>query len=167
VVQSQDVKVPPDPQAPATASIRFTVPRFTIRAGAREIVTPYLVRFKDLTDIAKYPTRTVPILFPRLFSNTSESRLQLPPGRTLKAVPADRTLNGPGISSFTHFELIKKEDRQVLVVRRSVTVTRREIPPADYAAFHTFVSSLIEEEANAVSLESEPIAANLASPDGR
>jgi transglutaminase-like putative cysteine protease len=167
VVQSQDVKVPPDPQAPATASIRFTVPRFTIRAGAREVVTPYLVRFKDLTDIAKYPTRTVPVLFPRLFSNTSESRLQLPPGRTLKAVPADRTLNGPGISSVTHFELIKKEDRQVLVVRRSVTVTRREIPPADYAAFHTFVSSLIEEEANAVSLESEPIAANLVSPDGR
>src|SRR5439155_25492203 len=149
VVQGQDVKVPPEPQSPATASIRFTVPRFTIRAGAREVISPYLVRFRDLTDAAASPTRSVPLLFSHLFSDTSEVQLRLPPGRSLKSAPSDQTHNGPGLLASTHFELSREDDRQVLLMKRSVTISRREIPPEDYPAFRAFVSSLLEEEANA------------------
>src|SRR5439155_6505710 len=111
VVQGQDVKVPPEPQSPATASIRFTVPRFTIRAGAREVISPYLVRFRDLTDAAASPTRSVPLLFSHLFSDTSEVQLRLPPGRSLKSAPSDQTHNGPGLLASTHFELSRQDDR--------------------------------------------------------
>jgi len=167
ILQSQEIKAPPDLQAPASASLRFGVKRFTIRAGTREVISPYLVRFKDLTDVAAYPTRSVPLLFKNLFSDTSEMRLHLPPTRNLKKVPADWTLNGPGISAVTRFELVREQDHQVLVLKRSVTVSRREIPPADYPAFRTFVSSLAEAEANALTLESEPIASMFSLPDGR
>jgi hypothetical protein len=166
VLQGQEVKVPPDPQAPATAAIRFTVPRFTIRAGPREVISPYLVRFKGLTDVASYPKRHHPVLFWSLRSDTTEIRLHLPPGRTVKKVPADRSLNGPGLSASTHFELVREQDHQVLVVRRSVTVSRREIPVEDYPALRSFVSSLVEEEANALTLESEAIATALPRPSG-
>jgi len=64
-------------------------------------------------------------------------RLTLPAGRGLKKLPADRAREG---------------DRSVLVVRRSVTVSTREIAPADYPKLLTFVSALGEEEAGAVTL---------------
>lgn len=167
VLVSQDVKAPPDSKSPATASLRFAVKRFAIRAGGREVISPYLVRFKNLTDVAVYPTRSVPLLFQNLFSDTSEVRLHLPSSRRLRKLPADRTLTGPGISAVTHFELVQDQDHQDLLVKRSVTVSRREIPAEEYPALRTFVSSLAEEEANALTLESEPIASAPPSPSSR
>jgi len=167
VLQRQEVKIDPDPLAPAKATLHFTVPRFTMHAGAREIVSPFLVRFKNLSDIASYPRRRHPVLFSILRSDTTEIRLHLPPGRTIKKIPADRSLNGPGLSASTQFELVREEDHRVLVVRRSVTLSRREIPVEDYPALRAFVSSLVEEEANALTLEFDAIATALPRPSGR
>jgi len=166
VLQGQDVNVPTDPKSPATATIRFMVPRFIMRAGAKEIISPYLVRFKGLTDAAAYPKRRYTVLFQDLRSDTSETRLQLPPGRTLKKIPENRTLDGPGISATTTFELTKEQDHEILVVKRTVTISRREIPVEDYPALRTFVAALSEQEAGAVTLESEAIASALLQPDG-
>jgi hypothetical protein len=167
VLQSQEVKVSTDPQAPAAATLRFTVPRFTMRAGTKEVVSPYLVRFNSLTDVASYPKRRHPVLLKDLRSDTTEIRLHFPPGRTVKKIPADRSLNSPGLSASTHFELVKEQDHQVLTVRRSITVSRREIPVEDYPALRSFVSSLAEEEANALTLELDAIATALPRPSGR
>jgi len=87
--------------------------------------------YHHVKDATAYPQRRLPILFSSLSSNTSEVRLQLPAGRTLKKVPADRTLNGPGVSATSQFQLVKEQDRQVLVVKRSLTLSRREIPATD------------------------------------
>lgn len=167
VLQGQDVKIAPDPKGPDTATLRFTVPRFLIRAGTREIISPFLVRFKALTDVASYPKRRHPVLFSNLRSDTTEIRLHLPPGRTFKRVPSDRSLSGPGLSASTQFAMEREQDHQVLVVRRSVTVSRREIPVEDYPALRSFVSSLAEEEANALTMESDAIATALPPPSGR
>jgi hypothetical protein len=88
-------------------------------------------------------------------SETSEVRLQLPPGRTLKKTPAGRSIEGPGLSEKSTFTVARDGDRNILVVRRDATVSRREIPPSDYAAFRTFVSAIAEEEAAAVTLVSD------------
>jgi transglutaminase-like putative cysteine protease len=153
VLLGHEVTNPSQPEDPLRITIRFQVPRFTTRAGAKEIVTPYLVRFPGLTRIAAYSGRRLPVFFDYLFSETSEVHLRLPEGRTLKKVPDDREIKGPGLIATTRHELVREGDRQVLVVRRSVSVGRREFPVADYPALRDFLGALGQEEARAVTLE--------------
>jgi uncharacterized protein DUF3857/transglutaminase superfamily protein len=147
------VTAPARPGEPLRVTIRFAVPRFAVRAGKAEVVSPHLVRFPGLTSIAAYAARRHPVFFPYLFNETSEARLRLPVGRVLKKIPADRTIEGPGLTASSRYELAREQDRDVLVVRRTVTISRREIPVADYGALRNFISTLIEEESKAVTLE--------------
>ncbi len=152
-LKGYDITAPRAPDEPLRVTIRFAVPRFLVRAGKVDVVSPQLVRFPGLTRIAAYPARRHPVFFPYLFNETSEARLRLPVGRTLKKVPADRTIEGPGLAAATHYELEHEQDRDVIVVRRSVKVSRREIPVADYAALRDFIAALAEEESRAVTLD--------------
>src|SRR5262249_52147140 len=115
VFKKHEMAPPTRPQDPMRVTVGFTVPRFVTRAGSMEIVSPYLVRFPGLTEIAAYSGRRHPVFFAYLFSDSSEARLQLPQGRTPKNLPTDRTLDGPGVQATTHFELQHEGDRDVVV----------------------------------------------------
>jgi transglutaminase-like putative cysteine protease len=140
------------PDDPLRVTIRFRVAGFVTRAGATKIVSPHLARVPSLTEMSGYPKRRHPVFFTFLSSETSEVRLKLPVGESLKKVPSPRRIEGPGLTSRTDYEMARDGNRNVLVVKRDVTVSRREIPPADYEQFRTFVSALGEEEAGAVTL---------------
>jgi hypothetical protein len=133
-------------------TIRFRVPRFVTQAGSMKIVSPHLARVPALTEMSGYENRRHPVFFLFLSSETSEVRLRLPIGTTLKKVPARRQIDGPGLASSTSFEMARDQDRNVLIVKRAVTVSLREIPAIDYPKLRTFVAALSEEEASAVTL---------------
>jgi transglutaminase-like putative cysteine protease len=143
---------PKGPADPLRVRIDFEIPRFATRAGSLELISPHLARIKGLTDVAAYPVRRHPIFFEFLRSETSEVRLQLPPGRTLKSVPAPAKREGPGLRASTSYELLDGPEGRTLKVLRSVEVTRREIPASEYAAVREFLSALAKEDATAVTL---------------
>jgi len=153
VLKSHEVTFPTKPEDPLRVTIHFEVPRFVTRTGTFEIFSPYLVRFPGLTSIAAYSGRRTPVFFDYLFSITSEARLRLPPGKMLKKVPADRESKGPGLTATTRHELTRDGDAQVLIVKRSVSISRREIPVAEYQSLREFLSGLTQEESRAVTLE--------------
>lgn len=140
------------PGEPIRATIRFRVPRFVTRAGSMKIVSPHLARVPSLTGITGYPNRRHPIFFPFLSSETSEVRLRLPFGEAPRKVPDGRRIEGPGLVSTTRYEMTREDDRQVLIVKRAITISRREVPAAEYPQFRAFLSSLGEEEAGAITL---------------
>lgn len=152
VLEEHEIVHPEGPDDPVKVTIQFRVPRFVTRAGDLQVVSPHLVRFSGLTDMAAYSRRRLPIFFPQLFSETSEVHLHLPPGRVPKSLPGESTLEGPGLSSTTRLELRHQGDHDVLVVRRSATVARRQILPEEYPQFRAFVSALAEEEAKGLTL---------------
>ena len=152
VMREHEVTAPQKPDDPIRVTIRFHVPRFISQAGTMSIVSPHLARVAWLANLGAYPTRRHPILFPYLLQETSEVRLTLPAGMTLRKMPAPKDLAGAGLSAETRYELAREADRDVLVVRRAVTVGRREIPAGDYAPLRVFLSALGEEEAAAVTL---------------
>ena len=149
VMKDHKVIAPAGPDDPLRIELSFEVPHYVTQAGALQVVSPHVVRFPAITRMAAYPTRLHPVFFPFLIDERVEVRLALPPGRALRKVPADRTLDGPGVSGRTRYEMARDGDRQVLVVHRSLTVSRREIPTSDYPALRTFIASVAEEEAGA------------------
>ena len=165
VMKSHEIVRPAKPDDPLRITIRFEVPRFVTRAGNFEVVSPYLVRFPELTRIAAYSGRRTPVYFPYLFSTTSETRLYLPAGRTVKKLPADKESTGPGLTASTRHELTRDGERQVLVVKRSVSVSRREIPVSDYQGLRDFLSGLAQEESKAITLEAGAASATLSGED--
>lgn len=165
VLKAHEVTLPSRPEDPLRVIIRFEVPRFVTRAGNFEVLSPYLVRFPFLTRIAAYSGRRVPVFFDYPYSVTSETRLRLPVGRTLRKTPADREVTGPGLTASTKHVLVREGDYFFLVVKRAVTVSRREIPVAEYQALREFLSGLSQEESKAVTLETP--AAALALPGSR
>jgi hypothetical protein len=78
--------------------------------------------------------------------------LRLPPGRTLAKVPADRKQDGPGLQASTSYELSHDPEGDLLVVKRSLKVSRREIRPEEFPALRDFFSALAREDSSAVSL---------------
>jgi transglutaminase-like putative cysteine protease len=156
VMLGHDVIRPAGPGDPLRITIRFEVPRFVSRAGNMELVAPYLVRFPGLTEIGAYSGRRYPVFFDYLFSETSEVRLRLPAGKTLKKVPADRNAKGAGLVAQTKHELVQDGSYQTLVIQRTATVTRRAIPVTEYSALREFLSGLSQEEAKAVTLDAAP-----------
>lgn len=152
VVKDHQVKPPAGSSDPLRIEMHFAVPHYVTQAGALQIISPEIVRFPAITRMAAYSTRLHPVFFPFLIDEEVEVRLTLPPGRTLKKMPADRKLDGPGVAGTTRFEMTRENDRQVLVVHRSLVVSRREIPTSDYPSLRTFVASLAEEEAGASTL---------------
>jgi hypothetical protein len=152
VMKEHQVKRPSGPTDPLRIEMRFEVPHYVTEAGSLQVVSPEIVRLKSLSRMASTSVRLHPVFFPFLIDEEVETRLTLPPGRTLKKMPADRKLEGPGVAGTTRFEMSREGDRQVLVVHRSLVVSRREIPTSDYPSLRTFVSSLAEEEAGASTL---------------
>lgn len=169
----QEVTAPAGPSEPLRVTIRFELPHFVTRVGGIELVAPYLIRFPGLTEIGAYSGRRYPVFFDYLFTETSEVRLRLPPGRSLKKVPADRNATGAGLAVQTRHLVERDGSYQTLVIQRTATVTRREIPVAEYPALREFLSGLNQEEAKAVALEASPqktsgfTAPALPSPSGR
>jgi transglutaminase-like putative cysteine protease len=153
VMQGHEITRPSQPKDPLRIVIRFEVPRFATPAGNALIAPPHLVRLKNLTDLGAYTGRRLPVFFEHLFSEEIEIRLTLPPGRALRKIPADRESRGPGVSIRTRHEIARESGRQVLVIKRSVAVERREIPVADYQALREFLSAVAQEEARAVTLD--------------
>jgi transglutaminase-like putative cysteine protease len=152
IMKDHQVKPPGSPTDPLRIEMHFEVPHYVTQAGALQVLSPEIVRFPAITRMAAYSTRLHPVFFPFLIDEEVEVRLTLPAGRTLKKMPADRKLEGPGVAGTTRFEMSREGDRQVLVVHRSIVVSRREIPTSDYPSLRTFVSSLAEEEAGASTL---------------
>jgi len=153
MLQGQDVIPPTTPDDPLKMTLRFKVPHFAVRAGTMDIVSPHLVRFPFLAKLSALPSRRHPVFFDRLSRETAEVRLYLPPGRHLKKVPEGRTLDGPGVSASTSYEIASERGRETLVVKRSITFSRREIPPSDYGALRQSLASLLEEESRALTLQ--------------
>jgi hypothetical protein len=152
VLKDHEVKSPVGPSDPLRIEMRFEVPHYVTQAGNLQVVSPYLVRFPAITRMAAYPSRLHPVFFEFLIDEIVDIRLALPPGRTLRKMPADRKLEGPGLAGSTHYEMAREGDRQVLVLHRELTVSRREISISDYPQLRTFVSALAEEEAGAATL---------------
>ncbi|HYV85720.1 MAG TPA: DUF3857 domain-containing protein [Patescibacteria group bacterium] len=152
VMKDHQVKTPAGPSDPLRIEMHFEVPHYLTQAGSLQVLSPEVVRFPAITRMAAYSSRLHPVFFPFLIDEQVEARLTLPAGLALRKVPADRKLEGPGVTGTTRFEVSREGNRQVLVVHRSLVVSRREIPTSDYPSLRTFVSSLAEEEASASTL---------------
>ncbi len=152
ILKGHEVTPAAGPGDPVKITVRFEVPRFVMKAGASELITPQLARFPQFARLTVAGDRRLPIFFEYLFTDTSEIRLTLPPGRTLAKVPAGRKSEGPGLLSTTTYEILREGEGETLVVKRDFTISRREIPPADYPALRDFFSALAREDAGAVAL---------------
>jgi transglutaminase-like putative cysteine protease len=152
VLKDHQVKTPAGPSDPLRIEMQFEVPHYVTQAGALQVFSPYLVRFPAITRMAAYPSRLHPVFFRFLMDERVEIRLTLPPGRSVRKLPTDHALEGPGVTGSTRYEMARDGDRQILVVHRELTVSRREIPLSDYPQFRGFVSALSEEEAGATTL---------------
>jgi len=150
---AHDVIPPKDPQDSLKLTIRFKIPRYIIRAGNQDVVSPQLVRFPGLARMAAPSSRHHSIFFENLSSETSEVRLYLPRGKHIKKLPEGRSFEAPGFSATSSYEVKGDRGRDILVVKRSVTFSKREIPVADYSALKQSLSAVLEEESRAVTLQ--------------
>ncbi len=153
VLLAHDVIPPKGPQDSLKLTIRFRVPRFLVRAGSVDVLSLHLVRFPNVARMAASSSRHHPIFLENLSRETSEVRLYLPPGKHIKKLPEGRNLEGPGFSASTTYEVKGERGRDVLVVKRSMTFSKREIPVADYSALKQSLAALLEEESRAVTLQ--------------
>ena len=148
-----DVIPAADAQDSLKLTFRFKVPHFLVRAGNFDILSPHLVRFPYVARMTAPASRHHPIFIENLSSETSEVRLYLPPGKHIKKLPEGRTLAAPGFSGSSSYEVKSDRGRDILVVKRSITFSKREIPVADYAALKQSLAALLEEESRAVTLQ--------------
>jgi len=98
-------------------------------------------------------SRHYPIFFENLSSEISEVGLYLHPEKHIKKLPEGRKLEAPGFSASSSYEVRVDKGRDMLVVKRSITFSKREIPVADYSALKQSLSALLEEESRAVTLQ--------------
>jgi hypothetical protein len=140
------------PEDPVKVVIQFESPGYVIRAGSAVLISPVLARFPHFSDLVSTTDRRFPAFFETLYTDTSEVQIRLPPGRTVAKMPANRESECPGLKASTTYALTKDAEGSTLVVKRSLTVSRREIPAADYPALKEFCSGLAREDAGAVSL---------------
>jgi len=154
VLKSHEVTRALQPGDPLRVTARFEVPRFVMRAGNSELIAPQLARLPQFAALTAGSGRRLPVFFPFLFSETSEVRLRLPEGRTLLKTPAGRKSDGPGLQSETSYEVLRDAEGETLVVKRSLAVSRRDIPAADFPRVLEFFSGLAREDAGAVNLVS-------------
>lgn len=153
VLKAHEVTLPKGPKDPLRITARFEIPRFVTHAGGFEVVSPHVVRLPGLTAIGAYSGRRTPVFFDYLYSVTSEARIRMPSGRVVKKLPADRESSGPGMKAGTRHSLERDGDYQVMVVKRTVDVSRREIPVAEYQHLREFLSGLVQEESKAITIE--------------
>ncbi len=153
ILHGHEVSAPPSPADPLRIALRFTIPHFLVHAGNIEVVPLQLVRFPELPKIAASPARQFPVFFDYLFSESFDLRLLLPPARTPKSLPTGQTIEGAGLKASTSYEAAEAEGRKVVVVRRSLICSRREIPAAEYPELLQFLAALAEEESRAVTLQ--------------
>jgi len=155
LLRGQDVIPPANADDSLKITIRFEVPRFLMRAGSMDVFSLHVVRFPYLARMATSANRRHSLFLSRLSTETADVRLYLPPGRHLKKVPPGRTLQGPGVSGMTSYEVTNDGQRDVLVVKRSIVFNRREIPASEYNGLRDSLAAMIEEESRAVTLLAE------------
>ena len=151
-MKGYEVAPPRGPQDPIRVTIRFTVPQFVTRAAGLEILSPQIVRLPWLTQMASAPDRSHPLYLDYPRQENAEVRLALPPGRTLKKVPADRERSAAGVTVTSRYALKPDGDHQTLEVRRSISIARREVPAVEFPALRTLLGTLAEEDAAALTL---------------
>jgi len=152
ILEAYEITPPVKPEDPLHITVRFTLPHAITQAGSVEVLSPHLVRFQDFARIVAYPVRLHPVFFDYLWNEESEVRLALPPGRSLKKIPAGGTIEGGGVTVTTAYETTAQNGRSVLVVKRVVSVNKREVPVGEYPALRKALSSVSEEESRAVTL---------------
>ncbi len=152
IMTAYEITRPAKPDDPLHIAIGFSSLHAITQAGNVEVLSPHLVRFQDFARIVAYPVRLHPVFFDYLWNEESEIHLALPPGRTLKKIPAGGTVEGGGVTVSTSYETTTQNGRNVLVVKRLVSVSKREVPVAEYPALRKALSSVSEEESRAVTL---------------
>jgi hypothetical protein len=138
--------------------LELEVPRYLQSAGQVDVVGAHVARLPGLATL-EGSQRSQPVFFHYPLTETVDQTLKLPPGRTVRKLPADVRLELPGLSSDTRYELLRQEGRNVLHVTRSVTVDRREFSVQEYETLRSFLSSVAQEDARALTLQSEAAAA--------
>jgi transglutaminase-like putative cysteine protease len=153
VLLAQDFIPANGPKDSLKLTVRFKVPRFLVRAGSVDVLSLHLVRFPSVARLAASSGRRNPIFFQNLWRESSEVRLLLPAGRHIKKLPAGGNLEGPGIAATTSYEQKTDRDRDLLVVKRSITFSKREISASDYPRLKQTLTTVMEEESRAVTLQ--------------
>jgi hypothetical protein len=156
VLKGHEVTPARGPGEAVKLTVRFEVPRFVLKAGTSELISPQLARLPQFASLTVASGRRLPVFFHFLFSETSEIRLRLPAGRTIAKVPADRKSEVPGLESATAYEVLREAEGETLVLKRTLKISRREFPPADYPALKDFFSALAREDAGALALAAGP-----------
>ncbi|MCI0409983.1 MAG: hypothetical protein L0191_15735, partial [Acidobacteria bacterium] len=151
-IRSHQMIPPKGPNDPFRIRVEFSVPRLVTRSGSLGILNPHVARFPFLGNLGSASSRLYPVFFEELFQESTEVRIALPPGMTLKQVPKGRKIEGPGLTADFEYELAREETNQVLLLRQSLRVSQRELPASDFPAVKEFAENLAREEASAVTL---------------
>jgi len=136
-------------------AVDFTVLRFTASAGALEVASPHRVGPSEIASLSVPPGRKQPVFFRHLYTDQVVGRFTLPQGRRVRKLPENRRLDGPGLSAEIRYGTSKDQQREVLEVERTVSVTRREIPASEFPALRQFIKALADEEARGIAIEPE------------
>jgi transglutaminase-like putative cysteine protease len=152
VVKSHQLLPPKKPGDPYRIRVDFQVPRLSTRAGSLELLNPHVARSPLPSGIGSGSQRRYPFFFDELYADAAEVRIALPTGKTVKQVPARKTVEGPGLSASFEYDLETTGPDHVLVLKRSLRVGQREIPAAEYPSVKKFVETLGREESTAVTL---------------
>jgi hypothetical protein len=143
----------PDEDEAMRLVLRFRIPKFVTRAGGLDLVSPNLASLSEVADLGDLASRQQPILFPYLWSLSSEVDLRLPPGRSPRKLPEDVSLEGAGVRLSAEYRLVSDADGAVLAVRRSASITRRELAIDEVPALRRVIESLRRAEAGAITLQ--------------
>jgi len=125
---------------------------YVTRAGPVDILAPHLVRWPQIDRLASTDTRRQPVFFRNLSVDSSTLRLRLPPSRTVRTIPEPQMIEGPGVNAGTRFSL--EELPRQLVVESTVTVSKREIPAADYPRLRAVLDHMTRQRTQAITLRS-------------
>ena len=140
------------PGDPFRIRVEFSVPRMVTRSGSLGLLNPHVARFPFLGNLGSVSSRIHPVFFDELFLEKAEVRIALPPGMTLKQIPKDKKLEGPGLTADFGYQLVREETTQVLILSQTLRVSQRELPVSDFPAVRQFAENLAREEASAVTL---------------
>ncbi len=144
------------PDGAPRVTVEFAIPGFLTRAGTLEFIRQNPERIESIAALGRKVDRTQPLFVPFLSEEVVTSRIELPPGRTLKRVPEDVELTGPGASARCRVRLEQGQAGDVVQVERSVIVATREVPVVEWPAFRSFLAAVAEQESRSLTLVPSP-----------
>ena len=127
-----------DPDAPLVLRYRWRARAVARRAGGR-LLLPALYATVLSPDLARVPSRSLPMVVDDVVDMQLEAHVQPPSGFAIGDVPPDVRLEG-GFGRF-HAKLVVERDRG-LRLTRSLSMSPRRVPPERYPAFAGFCRSV-------------------------